>query len=87
MSVDAGISCGTGELFILLKRNVSSRLRMPVSFCQAIINDVNCPATLATSNIIILRLNVSMKKSFGVKGLDPSNLETMSVLHAYHLFG
>lgn len=70
MSIDAGISSGSGQVFVLAVRNVEVSLRVTVLLSQAEVDDVDLISSFANPHQEVVWLDVAVDERLGVNVLD-----------------
>ena len=62
MSIDAGITCCPGKVFIFSVWDVLVRASISVFLCQSKVNNINKVSFLAEPHQKVIRLNVSVNE-------------------------
>ena len=78
MSVDAGVSSGTGQVLVLSVRNVKMRLGISILLGESEIDDVDLVSSLADPHQEVVRFDISVNEVSGVNVFDSGNLSSWS---------
>jgi len=74
MSIYAGISCSSCEIFIVSERNMDSSSWVSVFFGKAVIDNIDLVGSFSKANEEIIRFDISVNKVLGMHILDSCDL-------------
>lgn len=66
MSIDRGISCGTGQIFVLSVRNMEVSFWVAIFFRKSEIDHIDLIATLANAHEKVIGFDIPVNERFGV---------------------
>jgi hypothetical protein len=72
--IQTGVAGGSDEVFAFFVRDVGLRFAVAVAFGEAVVDDADGMAGVSPSDGEVVGLDVAMKDSVAVKGLDAGEL-------------